>query len=290
MPAPQAERIGFYLAPMSDSPNLAAERFKGFCFDYDKFRPVPPVDLMELAFGWTLKKELDLVVDLGCGTGLSTRPWASFASQVIGVDPSRDMLDSAVAGTGHKNVRYVLGFGHDTGLVDASADIVTCSSAVHWMEPTSTRAEVLRILKPGGVFMVYGHYFPVFLNSPSLTRFYERWRRNLDDLEYRAEAQQARKWPLSELYGQIEGDQRFMFCRKHYLHSKLLWTPDAIAGYFRAHAGVPFLLSRGYTEADLLLDELAVEMNELEKAEAYSLHLTYSVFIAIKASTAPSQG
>ena len=269
---------------MSDKTNPAASRFKGFCFDYDRFRPVPPDDLMELGKGWAGKDKPALVVDLGCGTGLSTRPWSERAENVIGIDPSEDMLEAARAATSATNITYRLGTGQDTGLESGVADIVTCSSAVHWMEPVPTVVEISRLLRKGGVLLVYGHYYPVFLRSPVLTAFYERWRKNLDELEYKTEKQVARKWPLSDLYAAIGDHAEFGYTRRHYLHSTLNWTPREIEGFFRAHAGVPFLQERGYSDVDLMFDELTRSLGDLEADRSTMLHLTYSVLLAVKNS------
>ncbi len=45
------------------------ERFNGFADDYDKFRPVPPLIIVETLINY-IDKTPSLVVDLGCGTGL----------------------------------------------------------------------------------------------------------------------------------------------------------------------------------------------------------------------------
>jgi ubiquinone/menaquinone biosynthesis C-methylase UbiE len=267
---------------MTDKIDPAAARFKGFCFDYDRFRPVPPVDLMELGAGWAGPAPLELVVDLGCGTGLSTRPWSSRAEKIIGIDPSTDMLEAARAATSAPNITYRQGSGQHTELEAGAADIVTCSSAVHWMEPVSTVEEMSRILRRNGVLLVYGHYYPVFLHSPQLTAFYERWRGNLDHLEYKTEKQVAQKWPLADLYAAIGHHAQFGYSRKHYLHSKLNWDPNEIEGFFKAHAGVPFLLDRGYSNAELMFEELTRILDGFTPEQSVPLHLTYSVFLAVK--------
>lgn len=267
---------------MTDNSNPAASRFKGFCFDYDRFRPVPPDDLMELGKGWAGKELPALVVDLGCGTGLSTRPWGGRAENVIGIDPSADMLEAARAATSASNITYQYGTGQSTSLEASVADIVTCSSAVHWMDPIPSVDEISRLLRNDGVLLVYGHYYPVFLRSPVLTAFYERWRKNLDQLEYKTEKQVAQKWPLSDLYTAIGAHAEFGYTRKHYLHSTLNWNPKEIEGFFRAHAGVPFLNERGYSDADLMFVELRQLLDRLDPEQSTPLHLTYSVFLAVK--------
>ena len=96
-----------------------------------------------------------LVVDLGSGTGLSTRYWADKAEQVIGIEPSEDMRRQAEARTAVPNISYLHGFSYATGLGNTCAQIVTCSQALHWMEPQPTNEEVRRILHPGGVFAAF---------------------------------------------------------------------------------------------------------------------------------------
>lgn len=127
-----------------------ADRFTGFADLYENARPsVPeyPVRILRAYLG----KTPDTVVDLGCGTGLSTAVWQSAAHNVVGIEPSGDMLASAQ----RKNldhVRFIQAFSDDTTLPDRSADIAVCSQSFHWMEPTATLREANRILKPGGVF------------------------------------------------------------------------------------------------------------------------------------------
>jgi SAM-dependent methyltransferase len=127
----------------------------GFAETYDRYRPRPPAFLTELLPSLAAVKRPRLVVDLGCGTGLSTRPWADIAGAVVGVEPQDAMRRQAEAATAAANVRYVDASSAETGLEDASADIVTASQSLQWMEPAGTFAEVDRILRPGGVFAAY---------------------------------------------------------------------------------------------------------------------------------------
>lgn len=69
----------------------------------------------------------DRVVDLGCGTGLSTLVWRNRCLEVIGIEPSDDML--AVAQKKEMNgIAFRKGSSTSTGLPDKSADAVICSS------------------------------------------------------------------------------------------------------------------------------------------------------------------
>jgi SAM-dependent methyltransferase len=134
------------------------QRFSGFADLYDVHRPSPPARLGPLLARYA-GVERPVVVDVGSGTGLSTRWAAGWASRVIGVEPNADMRAVAIA-HGVPAVEYVDGAGHATGLPDGVADVVLAVQAMHWMEPSSTHAEVARILRPGGVFAIVDADWP----------------------------------------------------------------------------------------------------------------------------------
>ncbi len=141
-----------------------AERFSGFAELYDRVRPTPPTLLADIVCTYAGTAGPD-VVDLGSGSGLSTRWIATWASRVIGVEPSADMRAVAVSQNDAPTVSFVDGWAHDTGLPDDCADIVIVSQALHWMEPTSTFAEVARLLRPGGVFAAMDCDWPPSVGS-----------------------------------------------------------------------------------------------------------------------------
>ena len=136
----------------------------GFAAHYDAYRPQPPPALADFLAQFAGDAQPRLVVDLGSGTGLSTRLWAGRAQEVVGVEPNPAMRREAEARTAAlglgATVRYREGHAAGTGLPDGAADLVTCAQAFHWMEPTGTLAEVARILRPGGVFAVYDYDLP----------------------------------------------------------------------------------------------------------------------------------
>ena len=129
-----------------------ANRFSGFADLYDAVRPVPPTALADVIIRYADGDRPVVAVDLGCGTGLSTRWAAGWSTEVIGVEPSADMRARAESATSLPNVRYVAGWSNATDLADGFADVVLAVQALHWMEPSSTFTEVARILRPGGVF------------------------------------------------------------------------------------------------------------------------------------------
>jgi SAM-dependent methyltransferase len=137
-------------------PNLT--RFSGFADLYDANRPTAPARLGPLLARYA-GRDRPVVVDLGSGTGLSSRWAAGWAGRVIGIEPNDDMRAVAIA-RGGPGVEYRAGVSHATGLADDSADIVIAVQAMHWMEPLSTHTEVARVLRPGGVFAIVDADWP----------------------------------------------------------------------------------------------------------------------------------
>ena len=149
---------------MKENLQLNADRFMGFADIYNNARPKCPEKVKEIILKY-LNRSPSLVVDLGCGTGLSTRIWSEVSNQVIGIEPSTDMIKMArEKSVGLDNVLFNSAFSDNTELDNSCADIITCSQSFHWMNPENTLNEVSRILKKGGIFAVYDNDWPPACN------------------------------------------------------------------------------------------------------------------------------
>src|SRR5215204_2084848 len=67
----------------------------GFADQYDAFRPAPPPVLLDALARYAGSSAPALVVDLGSGTGLSTRAWAERATEVFGIEANPEMRKAA---------------------------------------------------------------------------------------------------------------------------------------------------------------------------------------------------
>ena len=98
------------------------------------------------------------VADLGCGDGYLALEAARFASRVIAIDRSREVLDRARAlavRRGVRNVEWRRGELESLPLEDATADLALLSQALHHaVEPERALAEAARVLAPGGRLLV----------------------------------------------------------------------------------------------------------------------------------------
>jgi SAM-dependent methyltransferase len=95
-------------------------------------------------------------LDVGCGTGLSTRALAQFAQEAVGVDVSEEMLRARERDS---RATYVRAAAERLPFADATFDLTTIASAIHWFERDAMR-EVARVLRPSASLVVYDVWFP----------------------------------------------------------------------------------------------------------------------------------
>jgi SAM-dependent methyltransferase len=225
---------------------------EGFADGYERFRPRPPRVLLNALCRYARVERPELVVDLGCGTGLSTRAWSGIAERVVGIEPNPAMR--AVAEPAAR-VEYREGYAHDTGLSTDEADIVTASQSLHWMEPEPTFAEAARILRPGGVFAAYDYDWPPVVD-PEVDEAFVAYQRRRRELRARRGIQRgADRWPKHQHLERMRASGRFRLCREVVLHSIEEGNADRIVGFARS-LGLPAAIPGDELEEALRLGEL----------------------------------
>ncbi|MHB8419434.1 MAG: class I SAM-dependent methyltransferase [Myxococcales bacterium] len=180
---------------------------------YDAVRPAPPRELLDVLCRLCGEPRPSKVVDLGSGTGLSTRVWAGRAKRAVGIEPSEAMRRQAVR-TPVRGVIYQPGTAAATGLRAGSADIVTCVQALHWCEPQSTFAEAARILRPGGVFAAVDCDWPPFVDWRLERPWAELVRRANRLVGQKKLLPGRRRWDKAGHLARLRESRRFRFVKE----------------------------------------------------------------------------
>ena len=138
-------------------PPSPTERFSNRVADYVRYRPGYPPALLD----W-LHRDIGIpattpVADIGAGTGISTRLFLDAGHPVIAVEPNVAMRAAAEnwLAAGHPQLAFVAGTAEATTLGDASVGLVSAAQAFHWFDTEALRPEWRRILRPGGMALVY---------------------------------------------------------------------------------------------------------------------------------------
>jgi ubiquinone/menaquinone biosynthesis C-methylase UbiE len=232
------------------------ERFTGFASHYDHYRPGPPAVLAPLLIALARSPRPALVVDLGCGTGLSTRYWAGKAEQVIGVDPTDSMREEA-GQAAFPNITYRKAFSHETGLPDRCATIVTCSQSLHWMDPLPTFREAARILQPGGVFAAYDYDWPPATGHWEADAAYEACMARGRILEKESGiAATLQRWEKSSHLARMRESGVFRYAQETLMHHTESGNAARLIGLLASQGWVASLRKLGLSDAEIGFDAL----------------------------------
>jgi SAM-dependent methyltransferase len=129
------------------------------------------------------------IIDLGCGTGLLTRSLARAGRTVIGVDPSRTMLDYARRQPGSESVTWIHG---DASVLprDGTVDLAICTgNAIMHVSPqelSPTLRSLAAALRSGATLS--------FESRNSAYRAWQRWTREATYTERDTPAGHLREW------------------------------------------------------------------------------------------------
>ena len=132
-------------------------RFTGLADLYAKHRPTYPDAALDFIVRRCGLGATTTLVDVGCGTGISSRLFAARGVPVIGIEPNDEMrgrAEAATSGDLHPRLAvepvYRAGRAEATGLPDGIAAAVLCAQAFHWFDVEPTLCEFHRILQSGG--------------------------------------------------------------------------------------------------------------------------------------------
>lgn len=101
-------------------------------------------------------KTFESVLDVGCGTGQSTRAISEFAERVVGIDVSAEMLSQAAQA---ERIEYVQAPAEDIPFGDCSFSLITVGLAFHWFDQDRFLREARRVLKDSGRLVIYNNGF-----------------------------------------------------------------------------------------------------------------------------------
>ncbi len=210
--------------------------------DYAEFRPGPPTSfyerLRELGVGIAGQR----ILDLGTGTGVLAREFASAGCRAVGVDISAEQIEAARALAQGERLaaEFRVAPAEDTGLPAASFDVVTANQCWLYFDRDRAVAEVKRLLAPKGVLVV-SH----FTYLPRLDPI----ARRTEELVLRFNPQ----WTAADWSGDVPAIPRwvredFILAGSFVYDEAIPFTRESWRGRMRACRGVGAVLSPAEVE------------------------------------------
>lgn len=142
---------------------------------YNLTRQADP-EIVEKLVGILGPKPFGLYLDLGCGTGNYTSALSKEGLNIIGIDPSPEMLK--IAKSKYPQIQWQLGSSEEIPLEDASVDGVLVTLSIHhWSNLSTGFQEMNRVVRPGGKCVIFtsdkdqmqhywlAHYFPKMMQD-----------------------------------------------------------------------------------------------------------------------------
>jgi SAM-dependent methyltransferase len=130
---------------MGDSTSFK-DHFSSRAGDYTRYRPGYPAALFE----WLSRQcsQHETAWDCGCGNGQAAIELVSYYRQVLATDLSRQQIEQALP---HERINYSVATAEESGLPDASIDLIVVAQALHWFDFDRFYNEVRRVAHPDGL-------------------------------------------------------------------------------------------------------------------------------------------
>jgi len=97
-----------------------------------------------------VKKDKPVTLDIGCGTGISTRQLKEYNFAVSGVDKDSAMIEIAVQRS--PEIPYFVAPADKLPQESEYFDMVAAFTSFHWFNDEESLKEIKRVLKRGGIF------------------------------------------------------------------------------------------------------------------------------------------
>jgi len=241
--------------------------------DYATYRPGYPDSFFRRLQALGIGLPGQRLLDLGTGTGVLARVFASQGCQVTGIDIAENQIDAArkLADAQGLTVDFRVAAAEDSVLPSASFDFITASQCWLYFDKNRVIPEVARLLAPGGCLMTC-HF---------------SWLPRLDAVARRTEELVLKfnpQWSAANYGGEVPAQpewskESFRLRAMFYYDEPIPFTREAWRGRIRACRGVGASLSAEEVErfdaahAKLLEQIVPMEFTVLHRIDCHVFDL-----------------
>lgn len=241
---------------------MSGMHFEDMAADYAAARPPYPPALFECLRAEGVIGPGRRVLEVGAGSGAATAPMAAMGTEIVAVEPGRDL-----AGLLRQSVpaaEVVVAALEDVDLGSERLDSVVAATSMHWVDLATTLPRLHAALRPRGWLAVWRHRFSD--ESVPVTAFRTRVQA-IADAARQAAADADDPRPNRSSMEELAADGWFRPVRTDRWHWTVTLDADAAGRLFRTFPG--------WTSQDVQAVSAAVEDLGGEVVEHYQtvLHL-----------------
>lgn len=227
---------------------------------YAQYRPYYPAEMIAYIVG--LVPHRGTALDVATGNGQVAAALAPYFKEVYGTDISAKQLQNAMHAP---NLIYKEGSAENTRFEDRQFDLITVAQAIHWFKFDAFYAEVKRILKPDGLFVVMG--YGLFSTNPDTDVVINRFYKDIIGPYWDAERNY-----IDDNYTTIPFPFKEIETRKFTNH--FTWTFAQLTGYLETWSAVQhYIKQNGNNPVDIIRGELQSSWQESNKQVQFPLLL-----------------
>jgi SAM-dependent methyltransferase len=141
--------------------NLLRATFNRAAGDYDAIRPKYPQQLVDDLLALSEMPPGGRALEIGCGTGQATLPFAKRNYQILCLDIGAELLAMAAHNLrSYPNVRFMQIAFEDWPVQASEYDLIYAATAFHWIPPEVGYPKAALALKPGGALAIFWNAHP----------------------------------------------------------------------------------------------------------------------------------
>jgi len=195
---------------------------------YPRGRPYfHPLVIERINSFFSLAKPVGHAIDIGCGTGLSTVALKEIAGEIVGVDASPEMIALVEK---DECIEYIVADALRLPFREDEFELMTLSSAFHWLDREKFFREAERVLHSRGWLIVYDNYFSGRMEENAA---FETWYRQSYLSKYPAPPRASLTFA-----GEDSGNEGFHLDGQEQYQNSLNLSIEGLIDYLTTHSNV----------------------------------------------------
>ncbi len=145
---------------------------------YDNVRPEYPNEVIEKIIKIAQLKPESKILEVGCGSGKATLPFAKEGYEINALDISNELISIAKEKTSDfPRTKYIISAFEQAHLPENYFDLVISATAFHWVDPKIGFKKAGKVLKSGGTLALFWnfHNHEELDFIPGIKEFYKKY-------------------------------------------------------------------------------------------------------------------